>query len=70
MIKFKGAVSGRTLIGFGLSLENIRRLRQGHPILFDADELGLKDTKITIFYGRTEEKMYSDLKKAGWIKLK
>jgi len=70
MLKYKGVIDGQILIGLGLSSENIRRLRQGHPILFNADVLGLKDTKITIFYGQTEEKMYNDLVKAGLLKVK
>lgn len=49
MIKAK---AGNALI-FGLSEDNIQRLKQGQPIIINGKELGLEGD-ILIFYGATE----------------
>lgn len=49
------AVAGELLM-FGLSDENIKRLRDNHPIYFDLKELGLSG-KVVIFWGPTEDEM-------------
>ena len=65
MIKFSSVEeNGRRRIYLGLSTENIKRLEEGKPILFAADELGF-DGEIVIFTGATEERMKADLKNAG-----
>lgn len=44
MIKFIGIdANGEKVIGIGLTEENIRRLKQGDPILFSCKSLGLND---------------------------
>jgi hypothetical protein len=45
---------------FGLSEENVIRLKQGKPIKINMVELGLTGNVI-IFYGVTEEAMREDL---------
>lgn len=66
MIKF--VAKDTKLIGFGLSQANIKKLKQGLPILVDMKELGFEtDHKIFIFYGKTEEDMLTDLKDHGFI---
>lgn len=59
MIKFIGA-DGK-LIGFGLSEENVKRLKDGMPIKINGEEVGLRGYVFTIFYGETEEKMAAEL---------
>lgn len=58
MIKAK--CNDGTLI-FGLSKENVDRLKQGKPILINLKDMGLEDRQVIILYGETEEKMYEDL---------
>lgn len=66
MIKF--IVEGRKkLIGFGLSLENIRLLQTDEPIVADLTDMGLPETRIMIFYGETEKAMYTKLKSMDLI---
>jgi len=52
MVKFNAG----KLIGFGLSEENIKLLKQGKPISIDLKEMGI-DKKLMIFYGVTENHM-------------
>lgn len=49
------------LIILGLSKENIARLKQGKPILFDATNLGLPGKHIAIHYGETEQALMDEL---------
>jgi ASC-1-like (ASCH) protein len=58
MIRFtKTGTNGRLLVGFGLSAENIKRLKKGDHILFDGETMNIKDTDFFIFSGDTEEEM-------------
>lgn len=62
MIKFKFArKDGKPCLGFGLSAENVKRLKEGQPIVVDCFEMGV-DVEIMIFYGETEQAIYDDLK--------
>lgn len=54
------ARAGEVVI-FGLSERNLELLRKGMPIKINMTELGLTGT-ILIFYGKTEEAMYEELK--------
>lgn len=64
MIKFKGYDSKkkRTFLGFGLSEENIGRLKEKQPIYINGNDLNVV-IDFLIFYGKTEEEMHNDLKK-------
>lgn len=55
------ATAGNLII-LGLSDENITRLKQGMPIVFNMAQLGIPDKKMFIFAGETEEKMQQDMK--------
>ncbi len=59
MIKFKASSNdGRTtVIGIGLSDENIRRLTDGQPMIFSIDEMGFENTEVLILHGETEDKI-------------
>lgn len=57
MIKFKLVANGRELIGFGLSHENLKRLKDGDPILFPGHETGAPEYDFMIFSGETEATM-------------
>ena len=61
MIKFLAGSDKETLVGFGLSEENIKALKEGKPISIDMSEMGIKDTRVMIFYGETEEDMEKEL---------
>ena len=64
MIKFKAtAGDGRPIIGFGLSEENIKRLKNDEPIFVKLSDLGMGNAVVVIFYGETEAKMAEYLKK-------
>ena len=62
MIKFKAQGSDGPLLGFGLSEENIQKLKQGQPIAVDLAEMGCSRGRVLIFYGRTEKEMAQDLR--------
>lgn len=70
MIKARGSDgSGRPIIFFGLSHENLSRLVADEPILIDLAELGFKGLpRVCIFAGKTEDDMAAQLK-AGGVKL-
>jgi hypothetical protein len=53
------ARSGDSLI-FGLSEENLTRLKQGLPISIDLTEMGMKG-RVLIFYGPTENDLAHEL---------
>ena len=57
------AVVGNLII-FGLSEENIKRLKENKPIVFDATKLGMEGRHICILYGETEESIVADLQDA------
>ena len=56
MIKFVGGDANDPIIGLGLSHKNLKKLKQGQPILIDLVELGLVGN-ILIFSGSTEKEM-------------
>lgn len=45
----------------GLSDENLRLLREGRPIKFNAKDVGFPHMDIMIFNGRTETEMYETI---------
>ncbi len=61
MIKFVGGDANNPLLGFGLSFKNLKKLKQGMPILIDLKEMGLVG-KVLIFAGSTEKEMQAQLK--------
>ena len=66
MIKFLAhGKNGQTIIGLGLSEGNIQRLKQGDPVYFSLEELGIEGYDVTIIYGETEEAIKDDFKKHG-----
>lgn len=60
------ARKGNALV-FGLSENNIQRLKQDQPIKFNLRELGLPELDIFIMYGTTEEEIQKDFLKHGII---
>lgn len=46
---------------FGLSAENIKRLKDGQPIVINMKDVGLEERRIMITYGETEEKLYEKM---------
>ncbi len=46
---------------FGLSEENITRLKNKQPILINLKEMGLESRNIIITYGETEEAIYKEM---------
>ena len=51
----------KLVIGFGLSEANIKKLKQGHPILIDLMEMGIPYYEVLIMYGKTEQEMAKQL---------
>lgn len=53
MIKFKFTrKDGKPAYGFGISADNVKRLKKGQPIVIDLTEMG-GEGEIMIFYGET-----------------
>ena len=61
MIKFTAKSSKGTLIGIGLSYENLKKLKKGKPLYIDLTKLGEREGELLIFAGETEEKMAKQL---------
>jgi hypothetical protein len=63
MIKFKtfNVKTQRPFIGFGLSDKNIELLKENKPIVINGKDMD-SDVDFMIFWGKTEEEMYEDLK--------
>ena len=59
-----GKADGSKVCVFGLSEWNIRKLKEGDPILFNLSELGLPPQDVAIFYGATEEIMETQIHNA------
>lgn len=60
------ARAGNLLI-FGISDENIRRLREGDPMRFSLEVLELPELQVLIFWGATLKDMTDTLKRFGTI---
>ena len=61
MIKFKIDGAEKPLIGFGITEENVKRLKSGMPILVNLQEMGI-NADILICYGETELELIKTLK--------
>jgi hypothetical protein len=46
---------------FGISTENVKRLKLGQPIVFNLKDMGLEDRKVMIMYGETEQDIMAEL---------
>ena len=60
MIKFVGGDANDPIIGLGLSFKNLKKLKQGQPILIDLVEMGLVGN-ILIFAGTNEKELEHQL---------
>ena len=66
MIKFSGKNrDGRLVFGFGISEENVKRLKDDNPILINLEDLSDVVGDVVIFYGETEEQMEEKLRALG-----
>lgn len=62
LIKFTSTGKDKTLIGLGISEENVRRLKEAQPILIRGGDLGFDWLEILIFYGRDREELVKTVK--------
>lgn len=67
MLKAVGEVNGCPLLLIGLSEENIRRLQDDQPIVFDTAELGLPPTTVVVAGGHSDETLRTALDLSGLI---
>jgi len=72
MIKFQATnpENGRKILGLGLSHGNLDRLKEGKPIHFNAEQMGLpmlNVNEVLIYVGATEESMRRDLAEHGYL---
>lgn len=68
MIKAKLKGKDGPIIVLGLSHENLRRLKDRKPILFDLSELGIQPSvPVMIFTGKDEDAMRAEL--AEWFEM-
>jgi hypothetical protein len=51
----------------GLSMENLKRLQMGQPIVFDMSKVGLPAGQCVIMFGMTEETIVKQLADGGFI---
>lgn len=62
LIKFRAiGDNGKVALGFGISEENVKRLKEGKPIYVDLAELGINGS-LMIFYGKTEADLVATIK--------
>jgi hypothetical protein len=64
------SAEGKRLLVLGLSAENVRRMKHGHPIRVSREIHGLAvpaDLTIVIFAGETEAQMEADMRRMGLI---
>lgn len=66
MIKWRGNISGKEIIGIGLSSMNVVRLKRGYPIVVNGEEIGLPFS-IIIHFGHSEKSMFEEVKKSGFV---
>jgi hypothetical protein len=66
MIKAKATGENETLVFLALEEENIKKLREGKPMLIRGSDLDI-DHDICIFYGRNQAAVFEELKKFGVI---
>jgi uncharacterized protein YciU (UPF0263 family) len=57
--------NGRLVIGFGMTAGNIKRLKEGKPIIVKMEEMNLSPADLIIFYGETPEKLLEKFNQAG-----
>jgi len=60
MIKFKGESEGKEVLGMALSELNLKKLKEGMPIL--VNDPTFFDGQILIMYGKTEKEIVEELK--------
>lgn len=60
-VKAKSTTDGKDMLLLGLSDENMKRLKDGQPIKFNAKDVGFPHMEIMIFNGRTEAEMYEEI---------
>lgn len=67
MLKFLGRdKAGNQLVGFGLSEENIRRLKLDQPIVVNMAEMGKPEWgTVLICYGKTEKDLAKIIEESG-----
>ena len=65
MLKAVGEHAGSQILLVGLSEENIRRLRDQQPILFNTSQLGLPPMHVVVIAGSTETTMRTALVDGG-----
>lgn len=66
MIKAISETPDGSFILLGLSEENLRRLREGKPLLVQMSELG-HEGRVVIVYGETEEAIVRMLREEGLL---
>jgi hypothetical protein len=57
---FKGKLNNGDIV-LGLSAENIRRMQNKEPIIFNLKTLELEDRNVIIMFGETEATIYEEL---------
>jgi hypothetical protein len=72
VIKFQATnqENGRRILGIGMSHGNVKKLMEGKPIHFNAEDMGLSSiavSEVLIYVGETEESMRADLEKNGYL---
>lgn len=55
----------RRLLLLGVSEENVRRLRDGKPIAFPGEDVGLDGWDVAIVHGQTEQSLVGELRAHG-----
>lgn len=71
MLKFLSRGENRTLVGLGLTNENLRRMQEGLPVHLKLSEMGLEgpqgEIEFFVYHGKNEESLKRELEKGGLI---
>lgn len=59
--------NGRTVVLMGLDSENVERIKNGQPIRFDGNAVGIQGRTLAICYGDTAEDIVAEMSAAGGV---
>lgn len=68
MVKFAVTMGDRRLVGFGLTEDNIRKLKEDMPVYVERNmckKLFGVDVEVCILYGETTERIIATMRDAG-----
>jgi hypothetical protein len=65
MIKAVAENAGQPVVLIGLNEENVKALQMNMPLDVETAELGINDSRVIVFYGKTDEELKDMLEQKG-----